>query len=124
MDLIYGAAHGIDIPFLFGHWDRSIYSCGWTEENEKGRVRLSEAMRAYLSNFARTGDPNSRSIRTKWQKWSNDSSGPKRLILDANNEAAVIAMSSAKYDRAALLGELAASPAPVQFVVNAVLAGF
>jgi hypothetical protein len=46
------------------------------------------------------------------------------LILDANNEAAVTAMSSAKYDRAALLGELAASPVPVQFVVNAVLAGF
>jgi para-nitrobenzyl esterase len=56
---LVGAAHGFEIPFVFGHWDlgsqtKLLFSKG----NEPGRLELARTMMAYWAAFARGGDPN------------------------------------------------------------------
>ncbi len=56
---LLGAAHGIEIPFVFGHWDLgSQTSLLFSEANEPGRLALSGTMMRAWATFARTGDPN------------------------------------------------------------------
>ncbi len=53
-----GAAHGFEIPFVFGHFDLGEEASAlWTDENEPGRKKLSEQMISYWVNFADTGAP-------------------------------------------------------------------
>jgi para-nitrobenzyl esterase len=56
--VIVGAAHGMEIPFVFGNFalgrlGRVLFS----DENEPGRLALSAQMRSYWATFARRGDP-------------------------------------------------------------------
>jgi len=56
--VILGAAHGLEIPFVFGNFalgrlGRVLFS----EDNEPGRLALSAQMRSYWAAFARAGDP-------------------------------------------------------------------
>lgn len=93
-DFIYGAGHAGEIAFFFG-WDHGLFGYPFVPENEKGRKELQQAMMRYLSNFARTGNPNSkRQGLPKWEKWSNDASGPKAIVFDADFENAQISMSN------------------------------
>jgi para-nitrobenzyl esterase len=55
---IIGAAHGLEIPFVFGHWDlgraaRVLFSDG----NLAGREALAKQMMSYWAEFAYAGDP-------------------------------------------------------------------
>lgn len=78
-----GAAHSMEIPFVFGHWrffgafDQYIFNAG----NEKTRVALSNDMMRYWANFARTGDPNDNAL-PRWQAWSNTPDGAKLMVFD------------------------------------------
>ncbi len=75
-----GAAHGFEIPFVFGHFDLGEEgNVIFTEENEPGRIALSEAMMAYWAQFARTGKPG-RGGRDlpEWQAWD----GGQTILLD------------------------------------------
>jgi len=48
----WGAAHGTEMPYVFGHLDPQAAS--WTDEDR----RFSNTMVGYWTNFAKTGDPN------------------------------------------------------------------
>jgi para-nitrobenzyl esterase len=55
---IIGAAHAIEIPFVFGHWHlgrtgRILFS----DENLAGRETLAREMMSYWTEFAYAGDP-------------------------------------------------------------------
>ena len=55
---IIGAAHGLEIPFVFGHFElgraaRVLFS----EENLPGREALAKQMMSYWAEFAYAGDP-------------------------------------------------------------------
>ena len=55
---IIGAAHGLEIPFVFGHFDlgraaRVLFS----DENLPGREALAKQMMSYWAEFAYAGDP-------------------------------------------------------------------
>ena len=55
---LVGAAHGFEIPFVFGHWDLGPMSRRlFTAENAEGRDRLSGEMMSYWAQFARAGEP-------------------------------------------------------------------
>lgn len=79
-----GAAHGFEIPFVFGHFD--LGRAGNVVFDERGREEreaLSRAMRSYWAQFARTGDPGrgGRGDLPAWTPWQPD--GPsKTLVLD------------------------------------------
>ncbi len=80
---LLGAAHGFEIPFVFGHFDLGpLGNLSWSEENAPGRLALSAAMRSYWANFARSGDPGrgGDGNQPHWTAW--DGAGDRYLVLD------------------------------------------
>jgi para-nitrobenzyl esterase len=80
---LLGAAHGFEIPFVFGHWDlgptgRALFDA----DNEPGREALSAMMRSYWAEFAYFGDPGRGRDETlpRWGPWQED--GVKYVVLD------------------------------------------
>ncbi|MFQ3325043.1 MAG: para-nitrobenzyl esterase [Pseudomonadales bacterium] len=80
---LLGAAHGLEIAYVFGSFDSGIsIPFLMTEENEAGRLALSDAMMNYWGEFARTGSPSTGTDnkQVEWKSWNN--SAEKTLILD------------------------------------------
>jgi len=81
-----GAAHGFEIPFVFGHWDLGAQgNVIFGEENRAGREALSERMLSYWANFAWTGEPGRGRLRNlpAWVAWDGREGAHKFLILDS-----------------------------------------
>jgi len=84
-DVVFGAAHTFDLPFVFGNFGPSLYArISFTRANEPGRLDLSRAMMQSVGAFAANGDPNTPALGTHWPAW------PGRLILDADARRAEI----------------------------------
>ena len=79
---IYGAAHALDLPFVFGNFSPSLFSNIMnTTANQPGRLALSDAMMRSIGSFARNGDPNDSALGVTWPAW------PRTLVFDANQTA-------------------------------------
>lgn len=75
---IYGAAHGADLPFMFGNFGPSLFAnVTNSTANREGRLALSNAMMASVGAFMRTGNPNNATLGTTWAPW------PGQLLFDA-----------------------------------------
>ncbi|MDD5323845.1 MAG: carboxylesterase family protein [Polaromonas sp.] len=75
---VYGAAHAVDLPFLFGNFGPSLFgNVIGGNANKGGRLALSNAMMKSLAAFARNGDPNDPALGVTWPTW------PKKLVFDA-----------------------------------------
>ncbi|MBU2409984.1 MAG: carboxylesterase family protein, partial [Gammaproteobacteria bacterium] len=84
-DVIYGAAHSFDLPFVFGNFGPSLYAnIMVTRANEPGRLALSAKMMQSIGTFARDGDPNNASLGVAWQPW------PSTLLFGADDQRANI----------------------------------
>lgn len=58
LSALLGAAHGLEIPFVFGHFDVGPQSgLLFNDDNAPGRIDLSNRMMAYWAGFARDLDP-------------------------------------------------------------------
>jgi len=77
-DTVYGATHGLDVPFLFANFGSNVFSFAYGTANKTGREALSDAMIASLAAFARTGDPNTPALGVTWPNW------PAKLVFDAS----------------------------------------
>ena len=80
---LIGAAHGFEIPFVFGHWDLGpSSSLLFDEANRSGREELSGAMRSYWAQFAWQGSPGKgRSGELpEWTPWQP--TAPQFAVLD------------------------------------------
>jgi para-nitrobenzyl esterase len=89
MDFVIGAAHAMEIPFVFGNFQKdedSALRFAWTETNRPGREELSRTMMGYWANFARTGDPNGPGL-PEWPRWKTHSLN-RRIILDTEIKTA------------------------------------
>jgi len=83
LDRTLGAAHGFEIPFVFGHWDLGPEAVGiFVPWNRGGRRALSEAMRSYWGELAWSGDPGAgrEGDLPHWPSWGE--AGPGYLVLD------------------------------------------
>ncbi|NEX63686.1 carboxylesterase/lipase family protein [Noviherbaspirillum galbum] len=77
-NVVYGAAHAFDLPFIFRNFGPSLFSnVVNSKANEAGRLELSDAMMNSIGAFAKNGDPNNASLGVSWQPW------PQKLIFDA-----------------------------------------
>jgi para-nitrobenzyl esterase len=74
-----GAAHGIEVPFVFGHFDIGpLTSWVYDARSAPSRGLLSAAMMGYWTTFARTGTPNGGT--SDLPTWSP---APAFMVLDA-----------------------------------------
>ena len=64
--LMLGAAHGMEIPFVFNHFELFgvLDPILFNGRNEVSRTRLAHQMGQYWADFARDGDPGG-----DWQSW-------------------------------------------------------
>jgi len=82
-DFVFGAAHAMEIPFVFGNFQADADSAlrfAWSDANKAGREELSKRMSGYWANFAKTGDPNGPGL-PEWRPWSQEP-GKNRMIFD------------------------------------------
>jgi para-nitrobenzyl esterase len=82
-----GAAHGFEIPFVFGHFDLGREgSVMFDGRNEPGRLELSRAMQSYWTEFARSGAPG-RGHEADLPSWTpfddSDAAAPRTMLLDS-----------------------------------------
>jgi para-nitrobenzyl esterase len=127
-----GAAHGFEIPFVFGHYD--LGKAGnviFTRGNLEGREQLADAMMSYWTEFARTGDPGRgrEGQLPRWDAWPPAGGTAEFMRLDVPSEggltmtpgfateSVVLARAvsdpalSARPDRCAILEQVAARSA-------------
>ena len=96
--VLLGAAHGFEVPFVFGTFDlgsplmnRLIFN----DENAAMREALSATMMGYWAEFARHGRPGrgSSGDQPTWEAWthlqSDDTEIASMLILDAANDGGI-----------------------------------
>jgi para-nitrobenzyl esterase len=85
---LFGAAHGFEIPFVFnrfrhlGDADRFLFQ----KKTREDRERLSRAMGAYWSAFARDGIPSGPGLPA-WAKYGE--AGGSFLRLDTDNDSGI-----------------------------------
>jgi para-nitrobenzyl esterase len=86
-DLIFGAAHTFDLPFVFGNFGPSLYAnILFTSQNRPGRLALSAQMMRSLGAFARAGSPAHPGLGTPWAPW------PSRIVFDADDANARVSV--------------------------------
>ncbi|MEU7946870.1 carboxylesterase family protein [Micromonospora taraxaci] len=78
-DQVYGAVHAVDLPFVFGTFGRTVFSYAFSEQNQPGRLRLSDLMISSIRNFVHEGSPQHRGLGRTWEQW------PTSLVLDADD---------------------------------------
>jgi para-nitrobenzyl esterase len=108
-DFIFGASHGMEIPFFFGNSDNTLDHT-FTQTNQTGRVALQEAMLGYLSRFVKNGNPNLKgSLLPKWPKWSNNEDDSKIIVFDAGLSGLQLNVSNEEEVLPAVLADVVAA---------------
>ncbi|MGB7480032.1 MAG: carboxylesterase family protein [Burkholderiaceae bacterium] len=87
---VYGAWHTGDLPFIFGNFNLSLNSFGWSKANEPGRLALSSLMQKSIAAFIRTGNPSNSSLGTAWEQWTP--TAPRKMSFDATLDKPVVAL--------------------------------
>ncbi len=88
-DAPYGAAHCIELPFVFGNfadWDNAPVPPTMLAGGDRAAMaRISRQMMGAWCAFARTGDPNHAGL-PKWEPWSR--AQRRSFVFDADSRAA------------------------------------
>lgn len=88
-NVIYGAAHLFDLPFVFGNFGPSLMANIMnTTANQPGRLELSDAMMRSVGAFAKHGDPNNDAVGVYWPTW------PTGVIFDATQTRKAIGVQN------------------------------
>jgi para-nitrobenzyl esterase len=106
---ILGAAHALEIPFVFGHWDLGPEGeMLFDEDNRAGRVALSDAMMSYWAEFAYSGDPGRGRDGSlpNWNSWGPGPENEKYVVFDTEADGG-IRMASETIALADVAAELA-----------------
>jgi para-nitrobenzyl esterase len=86
LSVLLGAAHGFEIPFVFGHFDLGREgNVIFTTENEPGRQALSAQMMSYWAEFAYAGAPGRGRAGElpEWTPWDDSApASPKFMVFD------------------------------------------
>jgi para-nitrobenzyl esterase len=111
LSVMLGAAHGFEIPFVFGHFDLGRQGNQiFTKENEPGRTALSAQMMSYWAEFAYHGAPGRgrHGELPEWTAWDDGSAAsPKYIVFDTPADGGV-RMSPAAVTQASVVASVAA----------------
>ncbi|MCZ6619115.1 MAG: carboxylesterase family protein, partial [Gammaproteobacteria bacterium] len=105
---LLGAAHALEIPFVFGNFDLIDRTMVISGDNIPARDALSASMMSYWAEFAHTGNPGRGrdGNENAWTSWENGAASNNRLlILDSSNDGG-IRMSSFRITREDLRARL------------------
>ncbi len=111
LSVILGAAHGMEIPFVFGHFQLSnpwLTRLVFRAESLPGREFLSEAMMSYWAEFARTGAPagGREDQLPSWRPWSQADGRAGEFIVFDTPAGGGIRMSSETVSRQAVIASI------------------
>jgi para-nitrobenzyl esterase len=83
---LLGAAHGLDLIFVFGLTDMG-FANGIFFDDRESAIELSRQMRSYWANFAHTGRPGRGQAGDlpEWPAWGLGAGEPKYMILDSES---------------------------------------
>lgn len=101
VSLVIGAAHGMEIPFVFATPDFSVVQSKETfiynRFNEEGRYALADSMSSYWAALAYYGNPGNgmpyQPQAVTWTPWNTDEGKDKLMVFDTP-ESGCPAMSS------------------------------
>jgi para-nitrobenzyl esterase len=105
-----GAAHGLEIPFVFGRLtfpgaDRFIF----VEERRPAAEQLSRAMMSYWAHFAAAGDPGrgADGRLPRWRPWDDSGPDAPKFILLDTEEGGGLRMSADSVSRDGVIRSVA-----------------
>ncbi len=105
-----GAAHGLEIPFVFGWLSLGpVTEYVYPEEGAEANKRLASSMMSYWGQFAYTGDPGSGRDGSlpKWGAWSNQPDAETFIIFDSDRDGGIRMSSQAGLTRDSVLEMIA-----------------
>ena len=110
---LLGAAHSMEIPFVFGHFQLlgAFDPIAFNKDNAASRIALSDTMMSYWAQFAATGDPG-RGVDGKlpaWTAWSN-APGANTQMVFATPKGGGVRMWADRESGARIVSELMADP--------------
>ncbi len=75
LSVMLGAGHGLEVPFVFGHFEMGPLNIIFTDQNAAQREAVSSAMRSSWGRFAKSSVPGG-----AWKAWGTD--GQTHLVFD------------------------------------------
>ena len=88
-----GAAHGLEIGFVFGGFDGTAAAVGsiYDEDRLPERDALSASMMSYWTEFAYSGSPGRGrgGSEVEWEPWSNAAGAPKTIVFDTPRDGGI-----------------------------------
>ena len=110
---LFGASHGLEISFVFGHWDvgpdtMMLFGSGNREEREA----LSAQMMSYWAEFAYSGSPGRGRAGDlmEWPAWDDsDAESPRYIVLDTAADGG-LHLASETFTLERVVGDLLVDP--------------
>lgn len=86
---LLGAAHALEISFVFGDFERSLVPAFFSDKGADERLRLSDAMMSYWTQFAHTGNPGQgrNGDLPEWGAWGG--SDGDFVVLDTDQDGGI-----------------------------------
>ena len=102
LELLLGAAHGVELPFVFGQFqfdEETAARLLFNEENAPGRRFVSDSMMSYWAEFAYRGAPGQGRARAlpQWKAWSLNPNEKRFMVFDTP-ESGGVRMSADRTD--------------------------
>jgi para-nitrobenzyl esterase len=105
---LIGAAHGLDVPFVMGHFERRFMWIPLGGGNVRERDALAAQMMSYWAQFAYAGAPGRG--RNGALPWDDSSAEAKRFMLLDTASDGGLRMASDALTSAGLVAQMAADP--------------
>ena len=88
---LFGAAHALEIPFVFGNLDFLDRLAVVKDADVPERDALSRSMMSYWAEFAWTGNPGRGrdGAQVEWTPWENGAGARRLLVLDAESDGGI-----------------------------------
>lgn len=96
---LFGAAHGLEVSYVFGNFVTTMSRIIHPAENHKARNALSQTMMSYWAAFAHHGTPGRGYFgkQIEWSAWQNSSNENRLMILDTSLDGGIRMSSEQLY---------------------------